>query len=394
MMRQCVILVGGKGLRLGELTKNTPKPMLKINGSPFLLQILNMAQRFGFKKILLLASHANKVIFDFFEHYEIDGLEIEILVEDKPLGTGGALVNAYDYLDEYFFCLNGDSIINGNWLSINQYQKENIKAVIALTEVNDSGRYGSIVLEKKRIVEFNEKNNQSGKSLINGGIYLLKKEIFREYKKVFLSLEKDIFPELVEKREVIGAKVNGFFIDIGTPKSFDFANVISWNNIVRAVIFDRDGTLNEDNGYTHKASDLKWKPGAIELIKYLNDNNFYVFVATNQAGIAKGKFLEKDMHFFHEEMQSQLWSYGAHIDKFYFCPFHKDASLETFKKDSNRRKPDTGMLIDIESEWGLSKKNMTMIGDRDSDMICAKNFKIKGLMYNGKDNLLKFFKEN
>ena len=51
------------------------------------------------------------------------------------------------------------------------------------------------------------------------------------------------------------------------------------------------------------------------------------------------------------------------------------------------------MLIDIEKEWGLSK-NMTMIGDRDSDMMCAKNFKIKGLMYNGKDNLLKFFKEN
>ena len=198
----------------------------------------------------------------------------------------------------------------------------------------------------------------------------------------------------MEKRQVIGAKVNGFFIDIGTPKSFDYANGVSWSNIDRAVIFDRDGTLNEDNGYTHKASDLKWKPGAIDLIKYLNDNNFYVFVATNQAGIAKGKFLEKDMHCFHEEMQSQLWSFGAHIDKFYFCPFHKDASVENFKKDSSRRKPDTGMLIDIEREWGLSKKNMTMIGDRDSDMMCAKNFKIKGLMYNGKDNLLKFFKEN
>ena len=62
MMRQCVILVGGKGLRLGELTKNTPKPMLKINGSPFLLQILNMAQRFGFRKILLLASIAATVL--------------------------------------------------------------------------------------------------------------------------------------------------------------------------------------------------------------------------------------------------------------------------------------------------------------------------------------------
>ena len=76
------------------------------------------------------------------------------------------------------FCLNGDSIIDGNWLSINQYHKENIKAVIALTEVNNSERYGSIVLEK-RIVEFNEKNNQSSKSLINGGIYLLKRNFYR-----------------------------------------------------------------------------------------------------------------------------------------------------------------------------------------------------------------------
>ena len=155
----------------------------------------------------------------------------------------------------------------------------------------------------------------------------------------------------------------------------------------KAVIFDRDGTLNEDDGYTYKTSDLKWKKGAIDLIKYCNDKNFYVFVATNQSGIAKNKFKESDMHKFHDEMQKQLKKYGAHIDKFYFSPYHVDSLLPEYKKDSKYRKPNVGMLQQIQNEWALSNKNMTMIGDRETDVQCAQNFKIKGFLYNGKDNL-------
>ncbi len=394
-MKQCVILVGGKGTRLGDLTKNMPKPMVEIDGSPFLLKLLDIVQRYGFQEILLLASHANEVIFNYFKDFKYKGCNIKIIVEQEPLGTGGAIINAYDSLEEIFFCLNGDSLIDGNWLRLNQYLDEECNSVIALSEISESSRYGSVTLDNGFISNFNEKSEQVKSNLINAGIYLFKKEVFKNFTKGNKSLEKDIIPVIVERNQVKGVLIDGYFIDIGTPESLDEAKNRVWNNKnKKAIIFDRDGTLNEDDGYTHKVADLKWKDGAIELIKYLNDKNYYVFVATNQAGIAKGKFNENDMKKFHNNMQKVLIESGAHIDKFYFCPYHVDAISEKYKKDSSDRKPKTGMLEKIKKEWNLSKENMYLIGDRDTDIKCADNFKIKSLLYNGKDNLLNIFLEN
>lgn len=162
----------------------------------------------------------------------------------------------------------------------------------------------------------------------------------------------------------------------------------------KVIIFDRDGTLNEDDGYTYKIEKLKWKPGAIKLIKFLNEKKYFIFVATNQSGISRGIFSEKDMHNFHTEMQHQLKKFKAHIDKFYYCPYHNEGVIKMYKKDSEDRKPNIGMLKKIKKEWGLDKKNIILIGDKDSDVECAKNFNIKSLKYNGKDNLLEFYKKS
>ena len=87
-------------------------------------------------------------------------------------------------------------------------------------------------------------------------------------------------------------------------------------------------------------------------------------------------------------MQKELRKSGAHIDKFYFCPFHKDGIIDKYKLDSNDRKPNVGMLDKILEEWDLKKNNLIMIGDRDTDIECANKFGIKSYLYNGKDNLL------
>ena len=102
-MDQCVILVGGKGTRLGELTRNFPKPMIEVNGKPFLLYILDYIQRFGFKEIILLSSHGSEYLQDYFKDFKYKNCNITILKEEIPLGTGGALVNSYEYLDDTFF---------------------------------------------------------------------------------------------------------------------------------------------------------------------------------------------------------------------------------------------------------------------------------------------------
>ncbi len=392
-MRQCLILIGGKGTRLGSLTKSMPKPMLEINGNPFLLYILDMVSRFGFNEIILLASHSNEVISNYFHDLTYKGCDIKIIIEDEPLGTGGAIINAYQHLDETFFCLNGDSIIEGNWLSIIQNFDKTCDCFVALTRTTNPSRYGSVSLENEIITSFEEKDIYSQSGFINGGIYIFRKKIFEGYQKKYISLENTILPKLVDKGKVKGKYIDGYFLDIGTPSSLKEGQNRNWNKERKAVIFDRDGTLNEDEGYTFKTSDLIWKKGAIELIKHCNDRNYYVFVATNQSGIAKNKFKEADMHMFHNEMQNQLKKAGAHIDKFYFSPYHLDAILPKYKKNSEYRKPNTGMLQQIKDEWNLLTQNMIMIGDKKTDVECAKNFKIKGFLYNGVDNLFKNYAE-
>ena len=392
-MKQCVILVGGKGTRLGKLTKNMPKPMIDVDGKPFLLFLLNMILRFGFEEVILLASHANNVITEYFKKSDNLNCKIKIIIEKNPLGTGGAIVNALEHLEDTFFCINGDSVIEGNWISLNPVLNNKFKAVIGLTEVNNPSRYGSINLDGDKIIQFNEKNVNSASKLINGGIYLLKKEIFKDYDKSVISLEKDIFPKLIKNRELGGKKINGYFIDIGTLNSLDEARKKVWSKGKKAFIFDRDGTLNIDYGYTHKAKDLLWINGAKDLIKHLNDLNHFVFVATNQAGIAKGRYTENDMHSFHDAMQKSLFKIGAHIDKFYHCPYHADGVIKKYKLDSHDRKPNVGMLDKIMNEWNLSKEAMILIGDRSSDIQCAENFNIKGFQYNTNDNLYDFYME-
>jgi len=394
-MRQCVILVGGKGTRLGKLTKNLPKPMIEISGKPFLIYLFDMINRFGFDEIILLASHANSVLVNYFTNTHYKNCNIKIIIEDEPLGTGGALVNAYNHLDETFFCINGDSVIDGNWLSIIADFDVSCDAVIGLTKTEYPERFGSIVMDNNNLIKkFNEKNTSIKSELINGGVYLLRKIIFKNLEKCNLSIEKDIFPNLVKNKKLRGKIIPGYFIDIGTPESLDVAKNRNWNQSKKAIIFDRDGTLNKDNGYTYKTSDLEWKAGAMELIKYLNDKNYLVFVATNQSGIARAKYTEDDMNTFHKEMQKQLRKIGAHIDKFYFCPYHVDGVIEKFKKDSICRKPNTGMLKDIKKEWHLTKENMYMIGDKDTDIECASNFNIESFLYNDDDNLIKVLRED
>lgn len=387
-MDQCVILVGGKGSRLGKITAKFPKPMLEVNDEPFLFYLIKQAKSFGFKKILLLAGHASEQIENYINNLKLDNISIDIKKEQTPLGTGGALVNAYNYLDNEFFLMNGDSIIEGNWLSINKFLDDSNDIAIALVKMKDCRRYGTVSLKDNKVTDFIEKNNSCDDGLINGGVYFIKKKILKGLRIENLSFENDILPLHVKKKKVSGKEIKGFFIDIGIPESLEEARQVDWKNKKKAVIFDRDGTLNIDDGYTHKISELRWKDGAIELLKFLNDANILVLVATNQAGIAKGIFRESDMHNFHREMQNQLRIKGAHIDSFYFCPYHIDGEIAEYKRNSNDRKPNTGMLEKISYEYSLQKKNMLMIGDRDTDTQCANNFMISSILYNGMDNLL------
>lgn len=159
-----------------------------------------------------------------------------------------------------------------------------------------------------------------------------------------------------------------------------------------AAFLDRDGVINKEKGYVHKVEDFDWVDGAKDSIKYLNDNNYYVFVVTNQSGIARGYYNERDVSILHDYINDELKKLEAHIDEFFISPYHPDHPNE-YSHLSHLRKPETGMLDLAASRWSINKSKSFLIGDKGTDIECADKFYIKGHLFkNG--NLLDFIKSS
>lgn len=154
----------------------------------------------------------------------------------------------------------------------------------------------------------------------------------------------------------------------------------------KAVLFDRDGVLNIDHGYTHRPQDLEWTPGARAAIGRLNRAGIKVAVVTNQSGVARGLYDLVAVDAFHAAMQADLAEDGARIDAFYACPFHKDAQVQAFRHpDHPDRKPNPGMLRRALADFGVRPDQAVMIGDRGSDMQAAQAAGVIGRFYAGGD---------
>ena len=161
---------------------------------------------------------------------------------------------------------------------------------------------------------------------------------------------------------------------------------------IRAVLFDRDGTLNVDTGYLHNISEFQWMPDAPEALSWLNRQNIKIYVITNQSGIARGYFTFEDMNVLHEYMNDSLLVYGAQIEKFYYCPHLPDGAVSDYAVDCTCRKPKPGLILRCLKENFLDADECIMIGDKPRDIECAENAGVRGFLYDG-GSLLKFVKE-
>lgn len=161
----------------------------------------------------------------------------------------------------------------------------------------------------------------------------------------------------------------------------------------KAVFFDRDGTLNVDKDYLYKKEEFEWMDGAVEAIRFANENGYKVIVITNQSGVARGYFKESDVNALHDWMNEQLKEYGAHIDAFYYCPHHPEAVVPEYRKKCECRKPGPKLVEDACRDFDIDKKASVMIGDADRDVQCAEKAGVKGVKFTG-GNLLELVKQS
>ncbi len=385
MISQAIILAGGKGTRLGDLTKRIAKPLLKVGDKPFLEYLIWNLVRHGVNDIIITTGYLGEQFVLLEESANRFGCTIRCFQEESPLGTGGCLKAIEGNLKDAFFVLNGDSIFEVNYrdLACSLERNTSVLATLTLRELTDASRFGNVLFSGGLITSFQEKKtSEDGVTLINGGVYVMRKEILNLIPKQKFSLERDLFPTLAESKQLGGILNDGFFLDIGVPESYQAAQTLIPNWQTRkAVFFDRDGVLNFDFGYVHKKEDFKWISEAKDVVKFCNDSGWLVFIVTNQAGIARGHYSETEFMNLMEWVSDELAEHGAHIDKVYYCPHHPTAGLGKLKKKCGCRKPEPGMIEQALSEWPVDKASSILIGDKKSDVDAANASGIKGILF-------------
>ena len=139
-----------------------------------------------------------------------------------------------------------------------------------------------------------------------------------------------------------------------------------------AIFLDRDGTINYDNGYTYEFSKFRFRPYVIKGLKYLCEKKYLIFIVTNQAGIAKGKFKIRDLHTLHKKMKIYLKGKNITINAIEFCPYHEKGIIKKYIKKTAYRKPGNLMIRKILKKWKINKLKSFMLGDKKSDKIAAR----------------------
>ena len=256
---QAVILVGGLGSRLKNFTKKIPKPLLKLDGNSFIDYQINYLSRYQFEEIILLCHYKKKEFKKLYHNKIINNCKIKCIFERSLLGTGGSIINAKKYLKNTFFLFNGDTFFEIDLIKFfKSFSSSSTNIHIAVKKTHKSERYHKVNLKKNLITEFTNLNVKSN-DYFNCGYYILNKKIFNQFKKSPLSLEKDIFPKLAQKKQISYEKFSNYLLDIGTiedlRKSRKFFKTY---NKRKFVILDRDNVINFDKGYRYKLQDFKF----------------------------------------------------------------------------------------------------------------------------------------
>lgn len=217
---QAVIIAGGLGTRLRPITIEIPKPMVRINGRPFLEYQLKLLKRYGITDILLCVGYLAEHFSGYFKDGKKLGVNIQYSIEEEPLGTGGALKNAEKKIEKDFIALNGDTYLPIDYKKlIESYKAKKKKGVVVLYDNHEKIAENNISLGEDNLVTAYDKNSSIGMNYLDAGVGVFNKSILSLIpKKRKVSLEVEIFPKLIKRKELAGYATSQRFYDIGTPE--------------------------------------------------------------------------------------------------------------------------------------------------------------------------------
>lgn len=366
-----IILAGGFGTRLRHIVQDVPKPMAPINGRPFLEILLDYLRDEGIQRVILATGHQAEVISQHFGD-SYNGISIEYSHEEEPLGTGGAIKQAFERFQlSEAFVLNGDTFFPVSLARQYYFHEQwNADVTLAVKYLTDFDRYGTLTWNAfNRIEGFNEKMKQK-EGWINGGIYLLNKSIFLAEFPTTFSFENSVLETHCNSHHIYALPSSAYFVDFGVPEDYarfqleinSLESII--NKHLHTLFIDRDGVINDriPGDYVRQPDQFTFLPGVVNAMKKLRNLYDLIVVVTNQQGIGKGLMTPDNLESVHTHMLELLTAEGVALDCVLHCP-------KLAIDHPACRKPNVGMAFEAkftlaDIDWSAC----TLIGDSTSDI--------------------------
>ena len=385
-----IIPAGGKGTRLNTILKGLPKPLVNIDGDPLLIHTIRQCKKYGLTDInLLLGYKPNQIINALGDGTDLD-VKITYHLEDKELGTAGAVKNIEDIIDSDFLLIYGDIYVNMNFEKlINFHDSKNSNGTLVCHPNNHP--HDSDLLEvndEDEIIDFISKPHDEGKyhrNLVNAGVSILNKSILIDIKKnTYCDFGKDIYPKFIGKK-LYGYNTPEYIHDIGTPTRYknvlndinnNLPEKINLKNKRKAFFIDRDGTINKYIPFIDKIEDFELLEDVDKAIRAINSSEWLAIVITNQPQVARGQLEEEDVKYMHKKMEYLLGLKSAKLDAIYFCPHHPDKGFDgenkIYKIVCNCRKPKPGLYLKAQDAFNIDLSQSVYIGDTTRDIAVTK----------------------
>ncbi len=382
-IRQCVIVVPGSAAHRQDVA-----------GRPLIAWQMREMQRFGVEDFLVVSAQYSPETEGHVLH-AADMLpkraRVSFLPQAASVSPGVALAQAGGALQERFILCDGDSLFDCNIAALlGDFAGDGAEVAgrIIVRETQEAGRFRAVSVQQDRVTDIGTPAGSGEVRLVDAGIGAFKRRCLEH----LAGPSPDLLTVLAERGALGATRQQGWFADLGRPEGLAHAGRELAACLVRPALFlDRDGVLNQDHGYVGSQDRWQWVDGAREAVALASSHGWHVFVVTNQAGVARGLYGEPEVDALLRWLADELRRAGGTLDDWRYCPYHSEAKVEAYRRDSDWRKPAPGMLLDLLREWQLDARHCLMVGDRDTDMQAAAAAQVRGALFPG-GNLLEFLR--
>ena len=387
-----VIMAGGRGTRIATINSEVPKPMIEICGKPILEWQIECLKSFQLTDITLVVGYLGHIIKDYFGDGRKFGVNISYFVEDRPLGTAGALFKMPE-LKEDFLLLCGDVILDVDFCRFISFHKKNnawatlmshpnghpYDSSLLVTEILPPQEIGGLPVDTHRVTKWLNKEDELLKTTMRNFVPRHPETPDK------IDLDRDVLKPNIPSGKIFAYDTPEYIKDMGTPDRYyevgddvksGKVHARNLKNKQKAVFLDRDGTINKYVDFLTKPEQFELIDGVADAIRKINKSGYLAILVTNQPVIARGDCSWEELLSIHDKMETELGKSGAFLDGIYVCPHHTDNGFAgerlEYKCNCNCRKPKPGLLLQAAEDFNIDLSQSIMIGDRKNDLEAGK----------------------